>query len=81
MVDIADLERRVIALEAAQGENTKTLNWIVGTLGRVAGDVSAMKEDVRWIKADIAGLRSDLPQMLSEAVRDGLKESRAETRD
>lgn len=84
MTDIADLEKRVIALEAAQGENTKTLNWVVGTLGRVAADVSGLKDDVRKLdgkldgvaaelRADIAGLRRDLPGMLTEAVREGMK--------
>lgn len=83
MADIADLERRVIALEAAQGENTKTLHWVVGTLGRVASDVAALKLDVVTLRADmggmerrlttdIANLRRDLPGIVGDAVREAM---------
>jgi len=88
MADLLDLERRVIALEAASQENTKTLNWVVGTLGRLAADVSMVKEDVkalrsdtdelkadmREVKADIKGLRRDLPAMMAETMREVLRE-------
>lgn len=78
MTDLADLERRVIALEASQGENTKTLNWLVGTTGRIAGDLAAFKDEATQrfdrIDADIAGLRRDLPSIVAEAVREGMKE-------
>jgi hypothetical protein len=84
MVDLIDLERRVAALEAANNEHVKTLNWVVGTLGRVAADVSSVKEDTKALREnmasmdrrltdDIAALRRDLPGMLTEAVREGLK--------
>lgn len=87
MTDIAELERRVIALEAAHNTNTQTLNWIVGTLGRLAADVSALKEDVkglnekvdamdRRLTADIAGLRRDLPNIVTDAMRDVLRGER-----
>ncbi len=36
MTDIADLERRVIALEAAQSDTTETLRWVVAKLGRIS---------------------------------------------
>jgi hypothetical protein len=77
MADLADLERRVIALEAAQGENTKTLNWVVGTLGRLAADVSSVKDDVREVKADVTGLRREFqvfangfPSIVAEVMRE-----------
>ncbi len=84
MTDIAELERRVVALEAAQNENTKTLNWVVGTIGRMAADLSAVKEDVKGLRSevgamdrrlteDIAGLRRDLPAIVGEAMRDVLR--------
>lgn len=78
MTDLADLERRVTALEASQGENTKTLNWLVGTTGRIAGDLAAFKGEAAknfdLIKADLTGLRRDLPSIVAEAVREGMKE-------
>ena len=81
MADLADLEKRVIALEAAQGENTKTLNWVVGTLGRVAADVSAVKDEVRAVKEDVAGLRKEFrdfqtvqPGMIADVMREVLNE-------
>lgn len=83
MIDIAELERRVIALEAAQSENTKTLNWVVGTLGRLAADVSALKEDVKDIKSDVAHLRRefnefrrDLPTIVGDVMRDVMREEK-----
>jgi chaperonin cofactor prefoldin len=33
---LEDLDRRVTALERAQGENTETLKWVVAKLGRVS---------------------------------------------
>jgi len=67
MVDLADLERRVFALETANSENTKTLNWVVGTLGRVAGDVAALRDDMRKgfekVETDMAALREDIGAM------------------
>jgi hypothetical protein len=81
MADIADLERRVIALEEAQGENTKTLNWVVGTLGRLAADVSVVKEDVRGVQSDVAALRREFhefqrtfPTTVAEVMREVLKD-------
>jgi hypothetical protein len=83
MADIADLERRVIALEAANNENTRTLNWVVGTLGRVAADVAAVKDDVRVVKDDVAALRKEfrghqerLPSMIAETMREVLREQK-----
>jgi BMFP domain-containing protein YqiC len=63
MADLIDLERRVAALEAANNDHVKTLNWVVGTLGRVAADVSSVKEDVK-------GLREDLPPLIAGGMRD-----------
>jgi hypothetical protein len=83
MTDLADLERRVIALEAANNESVKTLQWLVGTAGRIAADVASVGSDVkalrddlramdRRLSADVAGLRKDLPGLISDAVRAGL---------
>lgn len=87
MTDIAELERRVIALESAHNTNTQTLNWIVGTLGRLAADVSSVKEDVKALRNDVGAmdrrltdsvtaLRRDLPGIVAETMREVLKESR-----
>ena len=34
--DLADLERRVTALERAQNDTTDTLRWVVAKLGRIS---------------------------------------------
>lgn len=60
MTDIAELERWVTALEAANNVNTQTLNWIVGTLGCVAGDMAAVKDDVKVLKDDVEILKGDM---------------------
>lgn len=80
MPDLADLERRVIALEIAHRENTTAFEWIVGALGRMTGDMDTMrgevaivKMDVAAVKTDVAGLRRDLPAIVSEAMREVLK--------
>lgn len=80
MADIADLERRVIALEAAQVDNTKTLNWVVGTLGRVAADVSSVAKDVQGVKSELADFRKEMrdtmagfPATIADVMRDVLK--------
>jgi hypothetical protein len=74
---IEDLRRRVEALEKAQNTNAGTLKWVSGTLGQTAADVAALREETTKrfdkLEADIAGLRKDLPQMLTEAVREGIK--------
>lgn len=86
MVDLADLERRVTRLEAAQNDNTGTLKWIAGEVGKIAGaldniaatmvtkgELDAVKTDVAAIKTDLAGFRRDLPGIVTGAVRDALK--------
>jgi len=89
-VDVEALERRVAALEAANNVNTQTLNWVVGTLGRVAADVSGLKQDVKEVKTDLRDLKADverfegdfnifrreLPAQIADVMREVLKERR-----
>ncbi len=104
MTDIAELERRVAALEAAQNDTTQTQRWVVAKLGRMSavqdehtlhlerieGDVTEIKQDISELKRDVselkldvlelkqgmAGLRKDLPAIVSESLREVLKERR-----
>lgn len=81
MATVEELERRVSALEAAQRETAKTQTWMASTLGRIASiqdqhtvAIAELQADIREVKADLKGLRADLPAMLTEAVREGLKD-------
>lgn len=80
MADLADLERRVEALEKAQCENAGTLKWISGTLGQVAGDVVGLREDMaamnRHLTQEVSSLRKDMPGIVAEAMREVLQENR-----
>ncbi len=97
MTDIAELERRVAALEAAQNDTTQTQRWVVAKLGRMSAvqdehtlhleriegdvteikqDISELKRDVSGLKQEVAGLRKDLPAIVSESLREVLKERR-----
>lgn len=83
MADILDLERRVTALEAAQNDTTQTLRWTVAKLGRISAvqdehtlRLERIESDVAAIKTDLSGLRRDLPGIISDAMREVLKESK-----
>ena len=76
MIDIADLERRVIALEAAQNDTTQTLRWVVSKLGKLSAVQDEHTLRLDRIEADIKGLRTDLPSIVSDAVREVLKGQR-----
>jgi len=80
---IEELERRVIALEKAQNENTTTLKWMAGTLGEIKGVVDDHSEHLRRIESslkdhtaslvrveqDVKGLRRDMPGIVADALR------------
>lgn len=74
MTDIAELERRVTALEAYQRDTTETLRWVVAKLGRI----SAVQEEhglrLERIETDIRNLRRDFPGMIADTMREVLKE-------
>jgi hypothetical protein len=83
MTDIAELERRVSALEAAQNDTTQTQRWVVAKLGRMSAvqdehtlRLERIESDVSEIKQEIAGLRKDLPAIVSESLREVLNERR-----
>lgn len=81
MADLAELERRIIEIEAViardRTENKTMFEWIVGAFGRLDGSIEklrtevATKADVAAVKNDVAGLRRDLPGIIGDAVRPG----------
>lgn len=76
MTAIDELERRVSALEAAQNDTTQTLRWVVARLGRMSSVQDEHTLRLERIETDLRGLRTDLPDMLSAAVRDGIRAAR-----
>lgn len=56
MADIADLERRVSRLEAAQNDNTGTLKWIAEQVGKSAGEIAAIKDDMKALRQDVGAM-------------------------
>lgn len=83
MTDIAELERRVSALEAAQYDTTETLRWVVAKLGRISAvqeehglRLERIEGDVRLVSRKLDDLAKTLPRMIAEAMRDVLKEPR-----
>jgi len=73
MADLAELERRVTALEAAQRETAETQTWMASTLGRIASVQDEHTARLDRIEGEISSLRRDLPGMLADAVREGIK--------
>jgi hypothetical protein len=72
---LEELERRVIALERAQNENTTTLKWMAGTLGEIKGAVDDHTErlqrvetEVQKVGRDVQGLRRDMPGIVMDAM-------------
>jgi chromosome segregation ATPase len=80
MTDIAALERRVLALEAAQNDTTQTQRWVVAKLGqmsavqeqhslrleRIEADVGHLKADVGDIKTDVRGVKADMVEVKAD---------------
>lgn len=71
--DLADLERRVTALERAQNDTTDTLRWVVAKLDRI----SAVQEEhtLRLDRIDsrldgIDGQLAEIPRAIVETVRE-----------
>ena len=70
----AEFERRVIALEKAQTDNT--LRWMAGTLAQVKAFADDHAERLQRIDGpldriedDVKGLRRDMPGIVAEALR------------
>lgn len=80
MTDIAELERRVTALEVGQHDTTQTLRWVVAKLGgiaaqqdehtlqleRLAVDMKGVKVDISELKADVNGLKADMREVKAD---------------
>ncbi len=73
---LEELERRVVALEKAQNENTITLKWVAGTLAQVKALADDHTERLQRIDGrldriehDVKGLRSDMPGIVADALR------------
>jgi chromosome segregation ATPase len=87
MADLAELEKRVEALEAAQNDTTQSLRWAVSKLARIAAvqdehtlhleRLSTTQDNqtarLERIEGEISSLRRDLPGMVIDAVREGMK--------
>jgi hypothetical protein len=66
MADIADLERRISRLEAAQNDNTGTLKWIAEQVGKSAGDITVLKDDVKALNGKVEKVEADISDMRKE---------------
>lgn len=90
MTDIAELERRVTALEAAQNDTTQTLRWVVAKLGRIAAvqeehtlrldriesRLDKVEAKLDRLQSDFCGFREELPGMIADIMREVLAEKR-----
>ena len=81
MTDIAELERRVIALEAAQNDTTQTLRWVVAKLGRISAvqeehglRLDTLASDLSALRREFHDFRREFPAIVSEVMREVLKE-------
>jgi predicted nucleic acid-binding Zn-ribbon protein len=73
---LEDLDRRVSALERAQGETTESLRWVVAKLGRIQAvqdehtlRLERLEEKVDGVERKLDGLIEALPGIVAEAVR------------
>lgn len=90
MTDIAELERRINALEAAQHDTTETLRWVVAKLGRISAvqeehglrlerietRIDGVESGNRRIEKKIDDLVTALPAIVAETMREVVHESR-----
>jgi hypothetical protein len=80
MSDIAELERRVAALEATHNDPVKPQHWMASTLGRIAAVQDEHTERLDRIEGDIKSVRSEisaLPSVLADIMREVIKEGKA----
>jgi DNA polymerase III alpha subunit (gram-positive type) len=71
VLTVEDLDRRVGALERAQGETTETLRWVVTKLARVQAvqDEHTLRLERLESKVDTMGSKMDaLPHAIAEMV-------------
>jgi chromosome segregation ATPase len=66
MADLAELERRVSRLEAAQNDNTGTLKWIAEQVGRSAGTIAVLQEDMTTLKEDMTTLNGNVEKLATD---------------
>ena len=76
MTDIAELERRVSALEEAQNHTAKSQNWMAGTLGRIAAVQDDHTARLGRIEKEVSALRRDLPGIIAETMREVLRDGK-----
>lgn len=78
MITIEDLDRRVKALERAQGDTTETLRWAVAKLGQISAvqDQHTLRLDriegkLDKIDSTLEMLVDKLPEIIARAMKDG----------
>jgi septal ring factor EnvC (AmiA/AmiB activator) len=84
---LEDLDRRVTALEAAQGDTTQTLRWVVAKLGRIQAvqDEHTLRLERVEIRLERVETRLDsveakldaLPRAIAELIEASEKRLRA----
>lgn len=75
IASVQDQHTAAIAeLQADMHDVKGDLRGVKIDLRGVKADLEGVKADLRGVAADLKGLRADLPEMLSEAVREGLKQ-------
>ncbi len=81
--EIGDLKDRVAKLEKSQDGLRTAFVKLVPLLeetrlrvSNVENDVAEIKQDVSALRRDVAGLRKDLPNIVSNSLRDVLKEQK-----
>lgn len=78
MITLEDLDRRVKALEKAQGDTTETLRWAVAKLGQISAvqDQHTLRLDriegkLDKIDATLEMLVDKLPEIIARALKNG----------
>jgi lipopolysaccharide biosynthesis regulator YciM len=69
---LEELERRVIALEKAQSENTGTLRWVAGTLGQIQAvqdDHTQRLDRMEKVQTEHTQLLNDHTKVLNDHTR------------
>ncbi len=81
---ITELRGRVSKLERAQNENTESLTWACGELGKITAiahrhtaqleriddRLGKVESGLAEVKGEVAGLRRDMPGIVAAALRE-----------